>query len=494
MMVNQWLALSLLTGVLLGCGGGSNDEQAIVNKSPVAQADHFNTLESTSITLAVLLNDVEPESEAMTIQTASVAAAQGVVTVSSDKKTLLFAPKVGFIGDADITYTIADTQSNKASAHVFVSVKALQSLSARQDASCAVTPSGTVKCWGGNDFGQLGDNDEIMVALTDSSQKYKSAPVTVVNLNGIKQVAVGYNHACAISQTGSVSCWGDNSRGQIGDGTTTVRPQATPVVGLSAKVTQLALTYQSSCALLETGAVQCWGGNTQGELGVGQTAKLNQSTSPKSVVLLNNVTIKRLVSGRQHLCGITNSDTLVCWGWNDSGQLGLTDTTARFIPTTVTSVGSGVKQVAAGYGHSCAVRASETVCWGDNSKGQLGDGTTTSSSLPVVVTDLSGVTELALGKEHSCATKSSNDTMCWGSRQAGQTAQSVSAVLLDKTPVLLTALSGKQSISAGDFHTCSIGSGGAVKCWGKNDLGQLGDDTTATIKESATVVNVKNLP
>ncbi|MDO9179399.1 MAG: Ig-like domain-containing protein [Agitococcus sp.] len=494
MMVNQWLALSLLTGLLLGCGGGSNDEQTTVNKSPVAQADHFNTLESTSITLAVLLNDVEPESEAMTIQTASVAAAQGVVTVSSDKKTLLFAPKVGFIGDADITYTIADTQSNKASAHVFVSVKALQSLSARQDTTCAVIPSGTVKCWGGSDFGQLGDNDEVMAALTDSSKKFKSAPVTVANLNGIKQVAVGYNHACAISQTGSVSCWGDNSRGQIGDGTTTLRPQATPVVGLSAKVTQLALTYQSSCALLETGAVQCWGGNTQGELGVGQTAKLNQSTSPKSVVLLNNVTIKRLVSGRQHLCGITNSDTLVCWGWNDSGQLGLTDTTARFIPTTVTSVGSGVKQVAAGYGHSCAVRASDTVCWGDNSKGQLGDGTTTSSSLPVVVTDLSGVTELALGKEHSCATKSSNDTMCWGSRQAGQTAQSVSAVLLDKTPVLLTALSGKQSISAGDFHTCSIGSGGAVKCWGKNDLGQLGDDTTATIKESAVVVSVKNLP
>jgi alpha-tubulin suppressor-like RCC1 family protein len=342
----------------------------------------------------------------------------------------------------------------------------------------------------------LGDNDEDMAVLTDSSKKFKSAPVTVANLNGIKQVAVGYNHACAISQTGSVSCWGDNSRGQIGDGTTTFRPQATAVVGLSstAKVTQLALTYQSSCALLETGAVQCWGGNTQGELGVGQTAKLNQSTSPQNVVLLNNVTIKRLVSGRQHLCGITNSDTLVCWGWNDSGQLGLNNTAAQFIPMVVTSVGSGIQQVAAGYGHSCAVRASDTVCWGDNSKGQLGDGTTTSSSLPVVVTDLSGVTELALGKEHSCATKSSNDTMCWGSRQAGQTAQSIDAVLLDKTPVVVGGLTGKHSISAGDFHSCSISDGGAAKCWGKNDLGQLGDDTTATIKESAVVVSVKNLP
>jgi alpha-tubulin suppressor-like RCC1 family protein len=245
---------------------------------------------------------------------------------------------------------------------------------------------------------------------------------------------------------------------------------------------------------LETGAVQCWGGNTQGELGVGQTAKLNQSTSPQNVVLLNNITIKRLVSGRQHLCGITNSDTLVCWGWNDSGQLGLTDTTARFIPTLVTSVGAGILQVAAGYGHTCAVRASDTVCWGDNSKGQLGDGATTSSSLPVVVSQLSGVTELALGKDHSCATKSNNETWCWGSRQAGQTAQSIDAVLLDKTPVMVAALTGKHSISAGDFHSCSISDGGATKCWGKNDLGQLGDETTATIKESAIVVSVKNLP
>ena len=112
----------------------------------------------------------------------------------------------------------------------------------------------------------------------------------------------------------------------------------------------------------------------------------------------------------------------------------------------------------------------------------------------MVVSLLSGVTELALGKDHSCATKSDNETLCWGSRQAGQTAQSIDAVLLDKIPVVVTGLTGKHSISAGDFHSCSISDGGAAKCWGKNDLGQLGDDTTATIKESAIVVNVKNLP
>jgi len=493
MMTNQWIAVSVLTALLMGCGGGSKTEDPIINKAPVAQADAANTVEGVAITLSVLANDSEPEAEAITIQSANVAATQGVVTVSADKKTLLFTPAAGFTGDAVITYTIADTHGNKdEKGKAVVTVKALQSLSARQDSTCVVTEAGIVKCWGGNDFGQLGDGSETGTGVGDGTLKFKNTPVTVKNLSGIKQVAMGYNHACAISQTGSVSCWGDNSKGQIGDGTTSFRAQATPVVGLSAKVTQLALTYQSSCALLETGAVQCWGGNSQGELGVGISAKITQSSTPKNAVLLSNITLKRLVSGRQHLCGITNNDTVVCWGWNDLGQLGLTDTTARYIPTVVTTAGTGIKQLAAGYGHTCVARTNETLCWGDNSKGQLGDGTTTSSSNPVTVSALSGVTELTLGKEHSCAVLATNASYCWGSRQAGQTAQTVDAAILDKTPVVIASLTTKHSISAGDFHTCSIGEGGAVKCWGNNELGQLGDGTT--VKDSAALVAVKNIP
>jgi len=493
MMTNQWIAVSVLTALLMGCGGGSKTEDHIINKAPVAQTDAANTVEGVAITLSVLANDSEPEAEAITIQSANLDdVTQGVVTVSADKKNLLFTPAAGFTGDAKITYTIADTHNNKADGKAVVTVKALQSLSARQDSTCVVTGAGIVKCWGGNDFGQLGDGSETGTGAGDGTLKFKNAPVTVKNLSGIKQVAMGYNHACAISQTGSVSCWGDNSKGQIGDGTTSFRPQATPVVGLSAKVTQLALTYQSSCALLETGAVQCWGGNSQGELGVGIAAKITQSSTPKNAVLLSNMTVKRLVSGRQHLCGMTNNDPLVCWGWNDLGQLGLTDTNPRYIPTPVTAAGTGLKQLAAGYGHTCVTRTNDTLCWGDNSKGQLGDGTTTSSSIPVTVSALSGVTALTLGKEHSCATLATNAAFCWGSRQAGQTAQTIDQTVVDKVPVAVASLTVKHSLSAGDFHTCSIGEGGIVKCWGKNDLGQLGDGTT--VKENATLVTVKNVP
>ncbi|MBH1970361.1 hypothetical protein FK216_03990 [Moraxellaceae bacterium AER2_44_116] len=492
MMTNQWIAVSVLTALLMGCGGGSKTEDPIINKAPVAQADAANTVEGVAITLSVLANDSEPEAETITIQSANVAATQGIVTVSADKKNVLFTPAAGFTGEAVITYTLADPQGHQASAIATVTVKALQSLSARQDTTCVVTTTGSVKCWGGNDFGQLGDGSETGTGAGDGTLKFKNIPVTVKNVSGIKQVAVGYNHACAISQTGSVSCWGDNSKGQIGDGTTSFRSQATPVMGLSAKVTQLALTYQSSCALLETGAVQCWGGNSQGELGVGIAAKITQSSSPKNAVLLSNMTVKRLVSGRQHLCGITNNDALVCWGWNDLGQLGLTDTNPRYTPTVVTAAGTGLKQLAAGYGHTCIARTNDTLCWGDNSKGQLGDGTTTSSSIPVTVSTLTGVTALTLGKEHSCATLASNAAFCWGSRQAGQTAQTIDPTVVDKVPVAVASLNAKHSLSAGDFHTCSIGEGGIVKCWGKNDLGQLGDGTT--VKESVALVTVKNVP
>jgi hypothetical protein len=305
-------------------------------------------------------------------------------------------------------------------------------------------------------------------------------------------VAVGYNHACAISQTGSVSCWGDNSKGQLGDGTTSFRSQPIAVVGLAGKVTQLALTYQSSCALLETGAVQCWGGNSQGELGVGVAAKVTQSSTPQNAVLLNNITFKQLVAGRQHLCGITNNDTVACWGWNDFGQLGFDDTNPRYNPTVVTRAGTGIIHVAAGYGHTCIAHANDTYCWGDNTKGQLGNGTTNSSSSPVLVTNLSGVTDLSLGKEHSCAVIASQASYCWGSRQVGQTAQSVDATLLDKQPIIIADASDKHSMSAGDFHTCRVGDGGIVKCWGLNDLGQLGDGST--VKQNASLVTVKNVP
>lgn len=464
------LASSLISAVLIGCGGDGNsagsDNTTVVNKPPVAVADFFNVLEGNSLTLNVLANDIDPESGALTLVSATLLSpAQGTVTVGADKKQLNFTPNANVLGDIVMSYVVTDVQGNRTTGQATVTVKALQSLSSHQDSNCVVTNTGTVKCWGGNDYGQLGEG-----VVLNASNSFKTTPVTVANLTGAKQVAMGYNHACAITQTGTVSCWGDNNNGQLGDGTQTSRLQATPVVGLAAKVTQLALSYQSSCALLENGNIQCWGSNSQGELAIG--AATVRSISPQTVTLGANLKAKRLVAGKHHLCAISQNDSLFCWGANDAGQLGLNDTVTRYQPTQISLAGS-VQQLEAGFAHTCVARTNDVYCWGINNKGQLGNDSTTDSAVPVVVSLTASVVDFALGKEHSCAVTSDNKTYCWGSRQAGQTAQTIDALLLDKKPILVSSLTGKRRVSAGDFHSCSIEDNSIVKCWGKNDLGQL---------------------
>ena len=476
---------AIMSGLLVACGGdgnGAGTDATPVNKSPVANADFFNTVQGTSLSLDVLANDIDPELGALSIKSSALAiATQGSLSISSDKKLLNLAPSADFVGDIVLSYTVIDAQGNQTIGQATVSVKSLQSLSAKQDSTCVVTSTGLVKCWGGNDYGQLGEG----VAL-NATNTFKTTPVTVANLNGVKQVAMGYTHACAITQTGAVSCWGDNNKGQLGDGTQTQRLQATPVLGLAAKATQLALSYDSSCALLETGLVQCWGSNSQGELAIPSTTVF--SASPKTLTIGSNLKAKRLVAGNHHVCAISENNSLFCWGANDNGQLGINDKVRRYQATQVTVTGS-VQQVAAGFAHTCAANGTNVYCWGINDKGQLGISNTTDAISPMLVTNLSGgVSSLALGKDHSCAVTTDNKTYCWGSRYAGQTAQTVDSTALDTQATQVSSLAGKRELSAGDFHTCSIEGAGLVKCWGKNDLGQLANGSSAA--QSATAVSV----
>lgn len=480
------ITTALLTSLLAACGGdgnGASSDTAQVNKPPVANADFFNVLQGGVITLNVLANDIDPELGTLTlVSTPSIDVSKGTITISGDKKTFNLTLNTSFTGDIVLSYLVADAQGNQTTGQATITVKPLQSLSAKQDSTCVVTSAGFVNCWGANDFGQLGDG---------TTQSFKNTPVTVSNISGVKQVAMGYNHACAITQTGSVSCWGDNNNGQLGDGTQTQRLQATAVVGLSAKVTQLALSYNSSCALLETGDIQCWGSNTQGELGVGQAVVPVQSLSPKTLILGSSLKAKKIVAGNHHLCAISQNDALFCWGANDLGQLGINSAATKIYQPTLLSLAGNVQQVGAGFSHTCAATSTTVSCWGDNSFAQLGNNSSgvTPVLSPVTVLNISApIDNFALGKDHSCAVTTDNKTYCWGSRQAGQTAQTVDDTQRDTQATLVTGLTGKRALSAGDFHTCSIEDNSVVKCWGKNDLGQLANGSSA--QQSATPVTL----
>jgi len=333
--------------------------------------------------------------------------------------------------------------------------------------SCAVTTSGGVKCWGQNSSGQLGDG-----TMTN-----RTTPADVVGLtsDAVTAVAAGGAHACAVTTSGGVKCWGSNSSGQLGDGTTTQRTTAVEVNGLAHAALAVSAGSDHTCALTTDGGVQCWGSDVVGALGVGANIR---SLVPADVAGLAGGT-QKVATGGMHACVVTAAGGVQCWGSNSSGQLGDGTYVSRATPASVSALAGGVAKVAAGSYHSCALTSGGGVkCWGNNYNGQLGDGTTTTRSTPRDVTGLTtGVVAVGAGSSHTCALTSGGGVKCWGSNANGRLGDGTTT---DRsTPVDVAGLtSGVVAVAAGNSHTCAVTSGGAVKCWGYNSSGQLGDGTT----------------
>jgi alpha-tubulin suppressor-like RCC1 family protein len=167
-----------------------------------------------------------------------------------------------------------------------IRLREVTALAAGANHTCALLATGTVQCWGENAFGQLGDGTSGQLG-DGTSEKFRTTPVEVVGLRGATALAAGRHHTCAVLETGTVVCWGGNAFGQLGDGTTTNRATPTEVVGLRG-VTALAAGAMHTCALLETGTVQCWGMNLSRQLGDGTAT--NRAT-PTEVVGLRGVTV-----------------------------------------------------------------------------------------------------------------------------------------------------------------------------------------------------------
>jgi alpha-tubulin suppressor-like RCC1 family protein len=331
-------------------------------------------------------------------------------------------------------------------------------ISTGQFFTCAVVAVGTPLCWGINRDAQLG------VGANANS----GGPVTVFELSSAGSVAAGRGHACA-SQTvsGAVFCWGANDSGQLSDGTT--RDSTIPVaaVGL-APVTSLSAGRAHTCARMGDLSVRCWGNDGNGQLGNG--------SGIGSVVGITNASI--VAAGDFHSCASLADGTVKCWGDNFTGQLGNGTTTGASAPVVVSGV-STATDVSAGGEHSCSrLSTGAVVCWGRNTSGQIGDGTSgTDRLLPVFVSGISNAASVAAGSSHSCARLTTGSIQCWGSGANGQLGNgSFSSSLI---PVTVTGISTATSVSAGDRHACARLSNSTVKCWGDNNSGQLGDDTTA---------------
>ena len=352
-------------------------------------------------------------------------------------------------------------------------IKAISISTGEYDA-CALTDAGAVKCWGYNYYGQLGDGTTID----------RPIPVNVTGLgSGVTAISTGYKHTCALTSLGGVKCWGYNSDGQLGDGTTTSSSTPVNVTGLSGVVTAISAGGFHTCALMQTGGVKCWGFNGFGQLG---NATTSSSSTPVNVSgLSSGVSAIRL--GANHTCAL-QSGGIKCWGDNGFGQLGNGTTDQGNIPVNVAGLSTGISAISAGGSHTCALTTGNgLLCWGRNDTGQLGDGTTTLRRSPANVTGLgSGVSAVSAGSRHTCARMQAGGAMCWGYNFYGQVGDGTAVTRL--APVNVSVLSGGLgSIQVGNLYTCALLPTGGMRCWGNNDFGQLGNNSFISSSLPVTV-------
>lgn len=259
-------------------------------------------------------------------------------------------------------------------------LRSIAAVSGNERHTCAVTTGGALKCWGSNYYGALGDG-------TTSD---RTAPVDVTGLtSGVARVVTAREHTCALTTGGGVKCWGDEGGGRLGNGQSGCCPNRTTpqdVVGLGSGVTAIDTLNAHTCALTSAGGVKCWGSNSNGQLGDGSSGNL-RSTAIDVVGLGSGVTA--IAVGGQHTCALMESGSVKCWGANDSGQLGDGSTTERDTPVDVQGLGSGVVGLTAGENHTCALlQTGGVVCWGRGGDGQLGTGDKSYHTSPTAVVDL----------------------------------------------------------------------------------------------------------
>ncbi|MCB0977641.1 MAG: hypothetical protein KDB02_09300 [Acidimicrobiales bacterium] len=337
------------------------------------------------------------------------------------------------------------------------------SVSAGGGHSCALMNDATVRCWGSDLDGELGDGRHIDRAY--------AAPVS--DLTDVAQVSVGADHTCARRIDGTAACWGANSSGQLGDGTTDSSSTPLDVPSLSG-VTSIASGLLFTCASLDDGTVRCWGTNDKGQLGV-DPVTTPQANSPVQVSGLSDAV--SVAVGHQHACAILQDGTVRCWGDDSEGELGdgPTDSTAAG-PVAVTDLGA-VTSISAGYRHTCATTDGTVRCWGGNANGRLGDGTTIPSNVPVLAVGIGDAASVTVGGGHTCARLGNGDLRCWGYNAYGQIGDGTT----DATALPTTVgggTSGAVALDAGSDHTCAALANGTVRCWGYNSTGQVGDGTT----------------
>ena len=341
--------------------------------------------------------------------------------------------------------------------------------------TCLLTTTGRIECWGANQYGQLGGKDGPFTPLENVPQIMEGTPGDWVkkNVRGLTDkataVSAGYYHSCALVGVGGIQCWGQNTSGQLGDGTTIDRDIAVHVQKIDVPIIAMALGAVHTCALLETGDVRCWGDNENGQLGNGT----NQNSSiPVDVIDLPDRVVQ-VAAGGVFTCALTQNGKLYCWGDGSNGRFGDGSAKIYRTPILVDGLGQDIDLIVAGDYHLCArSSAGEIFCWG-----ALSSDKEFTSQTPFIVGELTGtVVQMAAGGGYTCVLTTADGVKCWGDNYFGQLGDGTSLGSWEPVDVLV-ATDSVLRIAPGSGHVCALMMEGGVHCWGDCSFGQCGDTT-----------------
>ncbi|WP_413295210.1 Ig-like domain-containing protein [Bdellovibrio sp. HCB185ZH] len=452
--VSDWHVCAVTTGGDLQCWG---------NKSNYRIGDNINSGTETS-----------PK---------TIGTGFSYVTASVNTSCGIKAGKV-YCWGLDVTSNVGatwptPTQLNVGSAYDFVQV------SAGENSVCALDTNNDLYCFGANTYGQMANGafdgtNRVTLPLGSAT----ASGYTKIELNTTR--AGGEVHACALNTLGKLYCWGHNSRGVVGDGSTTNRNTPTLVSG-SESYLNFSVGAHNTCAITTSSRVQCWGSNSNQVFGVEiggnlATGDSNLSTVAAVPTFISDTSSYSMVSsGEDSTCGVLTDGRVKCWGEVDYLTIGDGTEYPRLVPSN-SDAGQKYKALALG-GFGCGITDSDQLkCWGRNVNSSvaysIGDDTTLFRPSPVMLDRGQTYSKVSVGANHACGITTDKTLKCWGLAASYQLGTASTTALT--LPTVIDGAVQYKEVSAGTSHSCAITVDGDLKCWGWNASNQIGDGTSST--------------
>ena len=372
-----------------------------------------------------------------------------------------------YVGTSTIRYEFVLAEAPTSKTHSSV-------LATGNSHTCAILENGSAMCWGLDNYGQLGDGG-------DATNLIK--PTSFVSIDGGQTVAQIYARqlrTCIVLADSSASCWGFNEDGQAGDDSTnTYKSPSVKVEFPQGKgVKSMGMGLKHTCAILEDDTLTCWGLDSHGALGNGDSDTSDKYT-PQTITTPSDRKVVKVEPGETHTCILLDDGGVMCWGRDNAGQLGNGDTSDTIhAPSSNVELpeGRAATDLSVGNHHSCALLDNGSItCWGLNNYGQLGENTTTNRPIPVYAHLPTGspAVSVSVGPHSSCAILENSSVYCWGHNHYGRLGIGVTGGIY-QLPMFVEGATNVVDLSLDYDHTCALSENGSISCWGRSKYGPLG--------------------